>query len=109
METMVDQLNDGDPHRCTLRRSTTMLLALDRHTPSNIFKKESDRCCLDQMVLGFPLADIGKWKKGSHHTLQEGLMPPAGGTASMPSESTRISPEKILLLKYHNIWVTQVM
>jgi hypothetical protein len=80
-------------NRYALRRSTTTLQAPVRRVPNNTFKKESDRCCPDQMVLEFPSAHRGKWTKGSRNALQEGMVPPAGGTASVLDEPTRISPE----------------
>jgi hypothetical protein len=81
-------------NRSILRRSTTTLQALDHHVPSSTFKKENEGCCPARMVLGFPPAHRGKWIKGSHNALQEGLVPPVGGTALVSGELTRISPGK---------------
>jgi hypothetical protein len=83
-------------NQCALWRSTTTLQAQDRHVPSNTFKKGIDHYCSDQMVLGFPPAHKGKWTKGSHDALQEGIVPPAGDTASLSGEPIRIPPEKTL-------------
>ena len=71
------------------------------HAPN--FESSSDKQHLQEgkksrlleplLVLGFPSTLTGQWMEGSHNALQEGMMSPKGGTVSVSSTSTRISPD----------------
>ena len=82
-------------NRCALRRSTTTLLASKRRLTSSTFKKECNGCCPDQSSgRRVSPGTQGSGQKCSHDALQEGMMPPRGGTTFVSDEPTRIYPEK---------------
>jgi hypothetical protein len=96
METEADQLNKGDPqplrptgkyHHAPYNESSS--------TKQHLKEGKRQSCCPDRrLVLGFPTTQEGKWIKGSHDALQEGMVPPESGTVSMSVKTTRILPEK---------------
>jgi hypothetical protein len=96
MEKKADQLNKDDPQPLRPPEKYHHAPSIESLTPSSTFKKESNDAAARTKVLGFPPTHKGKWMKGSHDALQEGIVPPEGGTASVSGKPTRFLPKKNL-------------
>lgn len=86
----------GSPATAAPSRDTTpqpeVLSAAYQEAPPRRYATSTT--LLPGRVLGFPPVRGGKWRMATTDTLQEGMVAPAGVTASKPDEPARISPAR---------------